>query len=86
MLKNHTTYEQTWSKQVESAVKIRESLTGRVNEHQKDTDLTLTEKVDGEFATKREVKKVLAKYFELANDSYARETWLNSLRSQTGQG
>lgn len=43
--------------------------------------MTLIEKVEGEIATKREVKKVLSKHFELSNDSYARNQWLSGLRS-----
>ena len=39
----------------------------------REQDKTLAEKVDGEIATKREVKKVLAKGFELTNDAYARD-------------
>ena len=49
-------------------MKIRQSLPGKVNENQNDYDVTLAEKIEGEIATKREVKKVLAKGFEMTND------------------
>ena len=46
----------------------RDKLEGKVNEAQKAKDLTLTEKVDGECATMREVKKVLSKSFDRAGE------------------
>ena len=83
MLRNHDTYEQNWSRQVQSAAKVRDTLTGRVNLTQKYNDQTLAEKVDGEIATNIQVRNVLAKGFELTNNSYARDAWLSGLRSPT---
>ena len=61
---NHEAYKRQWSKQMELSIAARDKLDGRINQAQKVKDLTLTEKVDGDYATMKEVKKVLSASFD----------------------
>ena len=49
---------------MELSIVARDKLDGKVNQAQKVKDLTLTEKVEGEYATLKEVKKVLSTSFD----------------------
>ena len=49
---------------MELSIAARDKLDGKVNQAQKVKDLTLTEKVEGEYATMKEVKKVLSTSFD----------------------
>ena len=68
---------------MELSIAARDALEGKVNRAQKEKDLTLTEKMDGECATMIEVKKVLSASFERKGDQHVRNSWVSSLRTLT---
>ena len=65
---------------MELSIAARDKLEGKVNQAQKVKDLTLTEKMDGDYATMNEVKKVLSASFERNGDTHLRKDWISSLR------
>lgn len=64
------------------SIRVRDSMQGRINQTQKEKDLTITEKMDGEYATLSEVKKVLSTSFDKKRDSEVRHSWVSSLRTK----
>lgn len=48
-LERHGDYERTWQSQTQKSIQVRDSLRGKVNSNQKVKDLTISEKVDGEY-------------------------------------
>jgi len=63
-LQTHEHYKQVWNRQMQLSIRARESLEGKVNESQALSDLTISEKMDGEYTTDNAIKRVLSASFE----------------------
>ena len=54
---------------------------GKVNESQDEDDLTITEKLDGDYSTLKQMKKVLTSSFDHKSTNNRRMGWVSSLRT-----
>ena len=83
MLQGHDSYKQVWQKQMRKSIEARDQLNGKINKDHQEVDLTITEKLDGQYNTKENIKNVLSKSFEQNSDQQIRNGWISSLRTRT---